>query len=102
MTGEFPPELTYLRGSLKNLDLGENPVFTRGEIFNSWLGTLTELEILRYEDTNFINTRGVPTEIGNLRNLGFYECSSVRYAGALDSRAFPSSLTQLSKYLLQK
>ena len=97
LTGEFPPEITYLKGSLMNLDLSDNPVFTRGETFNSWLGTLTELEILRYEDTNFINSNGIPLEIGNLKNLGFYECSNVRYIGALNGAAFPSDMTKLCK-----
>jgi Leucine-rich repeat (LRR) protein len=96
MSGEFPPEVTYLKGSLVNMDLSDNPVFTRGENFNSWLGTLTNLEILRYENTNFINSGGVPTEIGNMKNLGFYECSNVRYLGAISSLAFPSDMTQLS------
>lgn len=96
LTGEFPPELTYLRGSLNNLDLSDNLVFTRGEVFNSWLGTLTNLQILRYEDTNFISSTGIPTEIGNLKRLGFYECSNVRYVGAISSLAFPADLTQLS------
>jgi len=97
LSGEFPPEITYLKGSLKNLDLGENPVFTRGETFNSWLGTLVNLEILRYGNTNFINSNGIPTEIGLLKKLGLYECSNVRYVGALSSAVFPSDMTQLCK-----
>lgn len=85
-----------MRSSLVNLDLSDNLVFTRGEVFNSWLGTLTNLRILRYEDTNFINSNGIPTEIGNLKQLGFYECSNVRYVGAISSQAFPSDMTQLT------
>jgi hypothetical protein len=96
LTGEFPPEVTYLKGSLTNIDVSDNPVFTRGETFNSWLGTLTNLERLRYENTNFINANGIPTEIGNLKKLGFYECSNVRYVGTISPLAFPSDMTQLS------
>ena len=97
MSGEFPPEVTYLKGTLANIDLGRNPVFTRGEVFNSWLGTLTQLTSLRYEDTNFINDNGVPTEIGLLTNLAFYECTNVRYVGAISSLAFPTTLTNLGE-----
>jgi hypothetical protein len=85
-----------LKPSLVNMDLSDNPVFTTGSTFNSWLGTLTNLEILRYEDTDFINANGIPTEIGNLKKLGFYECTNVRYSGAISSLAFPSDMTQLS------
>lgn len=98
MSGEFPAEITYLKGSLNNLDLSDNPTFTRGETFNTWLGTLTNLERLRYEDTNFINANGIPTEIGNLKKLGFYQCSNIRYVGAISSLAFPADMTQLCKY----
>jgi hypothetical protein len=97
MSGEFPPEVTLLKATLANIDLGRNPVFTRGETFNSWLGTLTQLTSLRYEDTNFINDNGIPTEIGLLTNLEFYECTNVRYVGAISSLAFPSTLTNLGK-----
>jgi hypothetical protein len=89
-----------MKDSLVNMDISDNPVFTRGETFNTWLGQLTNLEILRYEDTNFINSNGIPTEIGFLKKLGFYECSNVRYIGAIDSSAFPSDMTQLCKYPL--
>lgn len=97
MSGEFPPEVTYLKNTLANIDLGRNPVFTRGEVFNTWLGTLTQLTSLRYEDTNFINDNGVPTEIGLLTNLEFYECTNVRYVGAISSLAFPATLTRLGE-----
>ncbi len=62
------------------------------------MGTLTELTSLRYEDTNFINENGIPTEIGLLKKLQFYECSNVRYAGTISSLAFPSDMTQLCTY----
>jgi hypothetical protein len=59
------------------------------------MGELRQLTRLEYMNTNFINENGIPTEIGNLKNLEFYNCARVRYVGAISSLAFPSDLTQL-------
>ena len=89
-----------MNATLKRLDLGENDLtFTRGETFNKWLGTLTQLETLTYEKTNFINFEGIPTEIGNMKNLGRYVANGVRYVGDLNPAVFPSDMTQLSKFI---
>lgn len=95
VTGEFPPEVVLLKETLKVLDLGENFVFAN-QSFNSYLGQLTQLTDLRYDNTNFINDAGIPTEIGNLKKLAFYNCNKVRYTGALNAAAFPSDMTQLT------
>lgn len=55
VTGTFPPEVQFLKGSLEVLDLAQNEVTSEGESFNPALGELTELRELLYEDTNFIN-----------------------------------------------
>lgn len=89
-----------MKSTLQLLSLSDNLVFTRGNLFNSYMGELTQLTRLEYANTNFINENGVPTEIGRLKNLNFYSCNQVRYAGALSSLAFPSDMTQLSEFLV--
>jgi hypothetical protein len=95
VTGEFPPEVSLLKGTLQILDVGTNQVFTDGAIFNEYLGRLTELVDLRYDDTNFQNNPGVPTEIGNLKKLGFYNAARTLYRGPLTGASFPSDLLDL-------
>jgi hypothetical protein len=95
VTGEFPPEVSILKGTLQILDVGTNQVFTDGAIFNQYLGRLTELVDLRYDDTNFQNNPGVPTEIGNLKKLGFYNAARTLYRGPLTGASFPSDLVDL-------
>jgi hypothetical protein len=95
VTGEFPPEVSILKGTLQILDVGSNQVFTDGVIFNQYLGRLTELSDLRYDDTNFQNNPGVPTEIGNLKKLGFYNAARTLYRGPLTGASFPSDLVDL-------
>ena len=95
ITGEFPPEVVLLKSTLQVLDLGTNQVFTDGAIFNPFLGELTELLDLRYDDTNFQNNQGVPSQIGNLKKLGFYNAGRTLYRGPLNGAAFPSDLLDL-------
>jgi hypothetical protein len=95
VTGEFPPEVVYMKGTLQILDVGTNQVFTDGASFNPFLGELTELVDLRYDDTNFQNNPGVPTEIGNLKKLGFYNAARTLYRGPLNGASFPSDLLDL-------
>jgi hypothetical protein len=95
VTGEFPPEVSILKGTLQILDVGTNQVFTDGNIFNEYLGRLTELVDLRYDDTNFQNNPGVPAELANLKKLGFYNAARTLYRGPLSGASFPSDLTEL-------
>jgi len=102
LTGEFPPEVVLLARTLQILDLGVNVVYTVGEFFNPYLGMLTELVDLRYEQTNFVYDRGIPLEIGNLKKLALYKAYQVRYTGALDGDAFPPDMTVLEHLDIEK
>ena len=84
-----------LSDSLETFDLGDNPVFTEGETFNQYLGQLSKLTDLRYDQTNFINTNGVPVELGQLKALQFYSCAQVLYSGALQAAAFQADQVNL-------
>ena len=79
--------MVLLSDTLEILDVGGNPVFTEGSTFNSYLGQLTKLTDLRYDETNFINELGIPTEIGALKKLKIYSCADVLYSGPLDGAA---------------
>lgn len=97
LTGEFPPEIAIINGTLTHLNLNDNPMlFTRGAVFNSFLGTLTNLRSLEYRLTSFFNENGIPTEIGKLKKLERFDCREVLYKGALSSMAFPADMTQLT------
>jgi hypothetical protein len=95
VTGEFPPEVVYMKETLKVLDVGTNQVFTDGSLFGPFLGQLTELTELRIDDTNFQYSPGVPTELGLLTKLGLFAASRTLFRGALQGASFPSSLTEL-------
>ena len=82
--------MVLLADTLEIFDVGGNPVFTEGSTFNSYLGQLTQLTDLRYDQANFINTQGIPTELGLLKRLRFYNCAETLYSGPLNGAAFPS------------
>ena len=86
----------YLKERLVTLDIGNNIVFSNASEFNPYLGELTELTELRIDRTNFQSTDGIPTEIGNLKNLSYYGCEGCLYTGPLSGQAFPSDLTALT------
>lgn len=71
-------------------------VYSNATDFNPFLGELTELTDLRTDRTNFQSFDGIPTEIGNLKNLVYYSCEGNLYRGPLYGAAFPSDLTALS------
>ena len=98
VTGEFPGEVALLSDSLEIFDVGDNPVFTEGDTFNQYLGQLSKLTDLRYDQTNFINTNGVPVELGSLKALQFYSCAQVLYSGALQEAAFQPDQANLGKW----
>jgi len=96
LTGEFPPEVVYLKEWLVVLDIGNNLVYSNGSEFNPYLGELTELTELRTDQTNFQSIDGVPTEIGNLKKLEHYSTEACLYTGPLSGTAFPSDLAALT------
>jgi len=95
LTGEFPSEVVYLRDTLEILDIGSNLVYSNATEFNPYLGQLLELVDLRTDKTNFQSIDGIPTEIGNLKKLGYYACEGSLYEGPLNGAAFPSDMTSL-------
>ncbi|KAL7578193.1 hypothetical protein ACA910_012623 [Epithemia clementina (nom. ined.)] len=95
LTGSLPPEIVRLSNSLTILDLGQTYIFALPDI-NTALGQLTNLVDLRYDQVNFVSFTGVPTEIGNLKNLEAYGAANTLYTGALNGAAFPSDMTALS------
>lgn len=96
VTGEFPPEVVYLAAHLRVLDLGNNVVYNNGTFWNPFLGQMTTLADFRIDRTNFQTTDGVPVEIRNLKNLGYFACTSSLYRGPLNGAAFPSDMAALS------
>eukprot|EP00339_Tiarina_fusa_P004892 CAMPEP_0116998044 /NCGR_PEP_ID=MMETSP0472-20121206/1258_1 /TAXON_ID=693140 ORGANISM="Tiarina fusus, Strain LIS" /NCGR_SAMPLE_ID=MMETSP0472 /ASSEMBLY_ACC=CAM_ASM_000603 /LENGTH=482 /DNA_ID=CAMNT_0004697087 /DNA_START=121 /DNA_END=1569 /DNA_ORIENTATION=+ len=91
LTGYFPPETALLADSLTYLDLFSNLVHNRGDLGNSWLGEMTNIEYLFYGTTSF-EYDGVPTEIGLLTNLKEYDFSYTLYFGEFEG----STWTQLT------
>ena len=87
LTGYFPPEAALLHDSLNYLDLYNNIVHNKGDLGNSFLGELTNLEYLFYGTTSF-EYDGIPTEIGALTKLKEYDCSYSLYFGDLRSESF--------------
>lgn len=87
LTGSFPPETALLHESLTKIDLYNNIVHNHGDLGNSFLGELTNLEYLYYGSTSF-EYDGIPTEIGRLTKLIEYDCSYTLYFGELRGAAF--------------
>jgi hypothetical protein len=87
LTGYFPPETALLHDSLTKIDLYNNIVHNHGDLGNSFLGELTNLEYLYYGTTSF-EYDGIPTEIGRLTNLIEYDCSYTLYFGELQGASF--------------
>lgn len=98
LTGKFPNEVVLLKNSLEVLDLGDNPTFTIGSEFNPYLAQLTNLREYRVEDTPFSSEDGIPTALGNLKNISLISAARTLYRGPLNGAAFPSDLTQLCKF----
>lgn len=96
--GIFPHELMRLNASLEILDLGENQIFAANN-HGVALGELTNLIDLRYDNTNFVTERGVgfgiPTEIGRLTALEFYQINDCLYAGPISGESFSPSMANL-------
>jgi hypothetical protein len=80
LTGYFPPETALLAESLTYFDVFSNLVHNKGDLGNSWLGEMTNLEFLFYGTTAF-EYDGVPSEIGLLTNLKEYDFSYTLYFG---------------------
>ena len=93
LTGYLPPETALLKDSLTYLDLYKNIINNKGDLGNSFLGELTNLQYLYYGTTSF-EYDGIPTEIGLLTNLIEYDCSYTLYFGPLDGNMW-SGLTNL-------
>jgi hypothetical protein len=87
LTGYFPPESGLLHESLTKIDLYNNIVHNHGDLGNSFLGELTNLEYLYYGTTSF-EYDGIPSEIGLLTNLIEYDCSYTLYFGGLQGASF--------------
>ena len=87
LTGYFPPEAALLRENLVRLDLFNNIINNQGDLGNSFLGELTNLEYLFYGNTDF-EYDGIPTEIGLLTKLKEYDCAYTLYFGELRGEVF--------------
>ena len=90
----MPPELVRFKESLRVLDLGRAYSFATPE-YSTVLGQLTKLADLRYDDANFISHEGVPTDIGNLKELVAYGAARTLYTGPLNETAFQADMTAL-------
>ena len=98
LSGSLPPETALLHESLKFMDLYKNLIHNKGDLGNSFLGELTNLEFLYYGRTNFENDGGIPSAIAKLTKLQEYDCSYTIYMGPLQGSTF-APLTNL-KYLV--
>lgn len=101
--GIFPHELIRLNESLAVLDLGGNDI-TAAVNHGEALGFLTKLVDLRYDQTNFFTINdgvsfGIPTEIGHLTLLEFYDINSCLYQGPVSGESFPSTMTALGMFV---
>jgi hypothetical protein len=94
LTGYLPPETALLHDSLKYVDLFDNMIHNKGEVGNSFLGELTNLEFLFYGRTNF-EYEGIPSVIAKLTKLQQYDCSYTIYVGPLQGSTF-APLTSLN------
>jgi hypothetical protein len=97
LTGYFPPEVALLHETLQTIDLYNNILHNSGEIGNSFLGELTNLEFLYFGTTSF-EYDGVPTHIGRLTKLQELDFSYTLYFGDLPGEVF-SNLSNL-RYLV--
>mmetsp|Transcript_25466 Transcript_25466/g.60241 ORF Transcript_25466/g.60241 Transcript_25466/m.60241 type:complete len:567 (-) Transcript_25466:251-1951(-) len=97
LTGYFPPEVALLKDSLQTIDLYNNIIHNSGELGNSFLGELTNLEYLYFGTTSF-EYDGVPTYIGQLTKLQELDFSYTLYFGDLPGEVF-ANLSNL-KYLV--
>jgi len=82
LTGQFPPEVAYLKESLNKLNLFNNTVHSSVDADLSYLGELTNLVYLILSET-FIESDGIPSEIGQLTNLIELDCSGAPFHGEL-------------------
>ena len=87
LSGTFPSETSLLKDSLEVLDLTKNSMYNEGSAGNDWLGQLTNLKYLSVSQTGF-SYNGIPTAIGNLRQLTDLDVSYCLYFGALQSSVF--------------
>jgi hypothetical protein len=97
LTGYFPPEVALLHESLNTIDLYNNILHNSGELGNSFLGELTNLELLFFGTTSF-EYDGVPTHLGRLTKLRELDFSYTLYFGDLPGEVF-ANLPDL-KYLV--
>jgi hypothetical protein len=97
LTGYFPPEVAHLHETLKTIDLYNNILHNLGDLGNSFLGELTNLEYLFIGTTSF-EYDGVPTAIGKLTKLKELDFSYSLYFGKIDGEVF-ANLSNL-KYLV--
>merc|ERR1712238_27045 len=91
LTGSFPQETALLYETLITIDLYNNIVHNAGELGNSWLGELTNLEYLYLGTTSF-EYEGFPPDLGKLTKLKELDFSYSLLEGGLD---FVSSMTNI-------
>mmetsp|Transcript_15311 Transcript_15311/g.16886 ORF Transcript_15311/g.16886 Transcript_15311/m.16886 type:complete len:520 (-) Transcript_15311:720-2279(-) len=99
LTGSFPQETALLYETLITIDLYNNIVHNAGELGNSWMGELTNLEYLYLGTTSF-EYEGFPPDLGKLTKLKELDFSYSLYFGDI-SQAGPAfgNLSNL-KYLV--
>ena len=70
LMGTFPPEVQIFHETLELLDLEINFLHNVGQANLAWLGSLTELRVLRLGETGFDSENtGLPTELAHLVHL---------------------------------
>lgn len=67
LTGVFPMEITMLKKHLLALEISDNELTNEDQQLR-WIGKLTTLRLLDFEDTDF-TADGIPTYIGELTDL---------------------------------
>lgn len=83
--------------SLRELQIpANNNLVAEDANISPHLGQLSRLTHLNIYLTKFSSTRGVPSELGNLKKLVRLDVGDTEYTGPLTGDAFPSDMTRLS------
>jgi hypothetical protein len=98
LTGSIPPEMGVL-SELIYMRMEFNWIVNIGESGHAFLGYLTKLRDLYYNDNGMHATEGIPAVIGTLDNLEYFDCSFNFYFGALSADVV-SGLTSIVELLI--
>jgi len=92
LKGVFPMEITMLKKHLLALEVDDNELTNEDQQLR-WIGKLTKLRLLDFEDTYF-TADGIPSYIGELTDLRILEMANSNIVGKWDGSVF-ANLKQL-------